>query len=51
VASVADEALDALESVERLALPDVPIPYSRPLEQEVIPNTDDIEQAVKRTQK
>jgi len=50
VASVADEALGALDSVERLALPDVPIPYSRPLENEVVPDAEDIEAAVKRTQ-
>ena len=50
VASVADEALGALESVERVALPDVPIPYARPLENEVIPDAGDIENAVKRTQ-
>jgi len=50
VASVADEALGALESVERVALPDVPIPYARPLENEVIPDAGDIEAAVKRTQ-
>jgi pyruvate/2-oxoglutarate/acetoin dehydrogenase E1 component len=50
VASVADQALPALDSVERLALPDVPIPYSRPLEQEVVPDAADIEAAVERTQ-
>jgi len=46
VASVADEALDDLDAVERVALPDVPIPYARPMEDEVIPDTDDIETAV-----
>nr|WP_281381224.1 transketolase C-terminal domain-containing protein [Halobellus ruber] len=50
VASVADEALGALEAVERVAIPDVPIPYSRPLENEVVPDVSDIEAAVKRTQ-
>jgi pyruvate dehydrogenase E1 component beta subunit len=50
VASVADEALGALESVERVAIPDVPIPYARPMENEVVPDADDIEAAVKRTQ-
>ncbi len=49
VASVADEALGDLESVERVAVPDVPIPYSRPMENEVIPDADDIENAVART--
>ncbi|MFB6236596.1 MAG: alpha-ketoacid dehydrogenase subunit beta [Halopenitus sp.] len=46
VASVADEDLAALEAVERVALPDVPIPYSRPMENEVVPDTEDIERAV-----
>ncbi|QCC47649.1 alpha-ketoacid dehydrogenase subunit beta [Halobellus limi] len=50
VASVADEALAALDSVERVALPDVPIPYSRPMENEVVPDVDDIAAAVRRTQ-
>jgi len=50
VASVADESLAALDAVERVALPDVPIPYSRPLEQEVVPDAEDIAAAVKRTQ-
>ena len=50
VASVADESLAALDSVERVALPDVPIPYSRPMEQEVVPDADDIAAAVERTQ-
>jgi len=50
VASVADEALGALDAVERVAIPDVPIPYSRPLENEVVPDADDIEAAVTRTQ-
>jgi len=50
VASVADEALGALDSVERVALPDVPIPYARPLENEVVPDADDIAAAVERTQ-
>ena len=50
VASVADEALGALDAVERVALPDVPIPYARPMENEVIPDAADIEAAVERTQ-
>ncbi|WP_144905604.1 alpha-ketoacid dehydrogenase subunit beta [Halobellus captivus] len=49
-ARVAEEALDALERVERVAVPDVPIPYSRPLEKEVIPGTEDIVNAATRTQ-
>jgi pyruvate dehydrogenase E1 component beta subunit len=50
VASVADEALGALDAAERVAVPDVPIPYSRPLENEVVPDIGDIEAAVERTQ-
>ncbi|MGB9933924.1 alpha-ketoacid dehydrogenase subunit beta [Haloarcula amylolytica] len=50
IASVADESLAALDAVERVALPDVPIPYSRPLEQEVVPDAEDIAAAVERTQ-
>ncbi|MFB6101361.1 MAG: alpha-ketoacid dehydrogenase subunit beta [Haloplanus sp.] len=50
VSTVADESLDALEAVERVALPDVPIPYARPLETEVVPGATDIEAAVRRTQ-
>ncbi|WP_066172674.1 alpha-ketoacid dehydrogenase subunit beta [Bacillus marinisedimentorum] len=42
-ALVAEEALYELEApVKRLAIPDVPIPYSRPLEQYVLPNADKI---------
>jgi len=47
VASVADEAIDALSAVERVALPDVPIPYARSLETEVVPGATDIEAAVR----
>ncbi|WP_440989511.1 alpha-ketoacid dehydrogenase subunit beta [Haloarchaeobius baliensis] len=47
VARVADEALDDLDAVERVATADVPIPYSRPLENEVLPGTADIEAAVR----
>jgi pyruvate dehydrogenase E1 component beta subunit len=50
VSSVADEALDALEAVERVAMPDVPIPYARELETEVMPATADIEAAVRTVQ-
>ena len=47
IASVAEDALADLEAVERLAHPDVPIPYARPLENETIPDTDDITDAVR----
>ncbi|MFC7228993.1 alpha-ketoacid dehydrogenase subunit beta [Salinirubellus salinus] len=50
VARVAEEALGDLEAVQRVAVPDVPIPYSRPLEDEVIPGVEDIEAAVRATQ-
>ena len=35
--------------VKRLAVPDVPIPYSRPLEQFVIPQVQHLVQAVRDT--
>lgn len=42
-AIAAEEGLYDLEApVRRLAVPDVPIPYSRPLEQFVLPNADKI---------
>lgn len=47
VARVADRDLDALDAVERVAVPDVPIPYARPMENEVIPDADDIEARVR----
>jgi len=50
VSRVAEHALGDLEAVERVAVPDVPIPYARPLENEVVPGTEDIETAVQRTQ-
>jgi pyruvate dehydrogenase E1 component beta subunit len=50
VSSVADEALDALEAVERVAMPDVPIPYARELETEVMPDAADVEAAVRNVQ-
>ena len=43
VAIVAEDALDYLDAPpKRLAVPDVPIPYSRPMEQHVIPTIDRI---------
>ncbi len=47
VARVADRDLGALEAVERVAVPDVPIPYARPMENEVIPDADDVEARVR----
>jgi pyruvate dehydrogenase E1 component beta subunit len=49
VARVAERAPDALEAVERLAVPDVPIPYSRPMENEVIPGAEDVAEVVRST--
>lgn len=47
-ATVAERALDHLDApVRRLAVPDTPIPYSRPLEQFVIPSTDRIVETVR----
>ncbi|MFB6155793.1 MAG: alpha-ketoacid dehydrogenase subunit beta [Haloferacaceae archaeon] len=46
-ARVAESALDDLTAVERVAMPDVPIPYARPLEQEVNPGAEDIGEAVR----
>ncbi|HBY99132.1 MAG TPA: alpha-ketoacid dehydrogenase subunit beta [Chloroflexi bacterium] len=47
-AIAAEQALEYLDTpVRRLAEPDVPIPYSRPLEQFVIPNSRTIVQTVK----
>lgn len=47
-AIVAEEALYDLDApIKRLAIPDVPIPYSRVLEDYVVPNADDIYQQVK----
>ncbi|MFC6716135.1 alpha-ketoacid dehydrogenase subunit beta [Natrialbaceae archaeon GCM10025810] len=48
VARVAEERLADLEAVERVAVPDVPLPYARPLEDEVIPGTEDVEAAIER---
>lgn len=47
-AVVAEEALYDLDApIKRLAIPDVPIPYSRPMEDYVIPNADAIYNHVK----
>ena len=49
-ARVTEAALDDLEAVERVAHPDVPIPYARPMEVETIPGVDDISEAVRTVQ-
>jgi pyruvate dehydrogenase E1 component beta subunit len=51
IAALIAENLDSVAlkaPVKRLAVPDVPIPYSRPLEQFVIPQVDAIVKAVQR---
>ncbi|WP_029421405.1 alpha-ketoacid dehydrogenase subunit beta [Alicyclobacillus macrosporangiidus] len=48
-AVVAEEALYDLDApIRRLAVPDVPIPYSRPLEQFVLPNAGKVYEAAKQ---
>lgn len=48
ITTVVEEALDYLDAPpKRLAVPDVPIPYSRPLEQHVIPSVDRIAAAAR----
>ncbi|ELY60187.1 transketolase [Natronococcus amylolyticus DSM 10524] len=47
IAGVAEGGLEELEAVERVAVPDVPLPYARPMENEVIPDSEDIERAVR----
>jgi acetoin:2,6-dichlorophenolindophenol oxidoreductase subunit beta len=50
ICAIVAERLDTLKmkaSVRRLAVPDVPIPYSRPLERHVIPQVDGIVAAVR----
>jgi acetoin:2,6-dichlorophenolindophenol oxidoreductase subunit beta len=50
ICAIVAERLDAIDMrapVRRLAVPDVPIPYSRPLERHVIPQVDHIASAVR----
>jgi pyruvate/2-oxoglutarate/acetoin dehydrogenase E1 component len=50
ICAIVAERLDTLNMkapVKRLAVPDVPIPYSRPLERHVIPQVDHITSAVR----
>lgn len=48
IATVAEGALDYLDTPpRRIAVPDVPIPYSRPLEQFTLPNADKIAAAAR----
>ena len=50
VARATEGALEGLESIQRVTTPDVPIPYARPLENEVLPDASDIETAVRSVQ-
>ncbi len=48
-AIAAEEALDYLDApIKRLAVPNVPIPYSRPMEKFVIPGVDSIVEAARK---
>ncbi|MCO8243163.1 alpha-ketoacid dehydrogenase subunit beta [Haladaptatus sp. AB643] len=47
IARAAEGGLSDLDAVERVTMPDVPIPYARPLEQEVNPGTEDIADAIR----
>jgi len=48
IASVAERVFDKLKAPpKRVAYPDVPIPYSRPLERHVLPSPDKVVSAVK----
>ena len=48
IATVAESALDYLDApARRIAEPDVPIPYSRPMEQFVLPNAEKIAAAAR----
>lgn len=47
IARATEGALDDLSAVRRVTMPDAPIPYARPLEQEVNPGTEDIVEAVR----
>jgi pyruvate dehydrogenase E1 component beta subunit len=49
-AQVMERAFDALKaSVQRVANPNLPVPYSRPLERAVLPSKEKIEEAILRT--
>ncbi|MFC7046869.1 alpha-ketoacid dehydrogenase subunit beta [Halobacteriaceae archaeon GCM10025711] len=50
IVAQAFECAASLEDVRRVAMPDVPIPYARPLEQAVNPDADDIVEAIEDVQ-
>jgi len=45
---VEDDPAHLKAAPQRLAVPDVPIPYSRPMEQFVLPNAETIAEAVRK---
>jgi len=50
VSQINEEAFWRLDApIERVGVPDVPIPFSPPLEQEVIPNSDDVVESIRAT--
>ena len=48
VARIAERAMDYLEGIERVACPDIPAPFSPPLQKAYIPGREKIVEAVKR---
>ena len=50
IATAAEDALADLTAVRRVAMADVPIPYARSMENEAIPDVEDIVDAVRTTQ-
>jgi len=48
VARVSERAMDYLEGIERVACPDVPAPFSPPLQKAYMPGRDTIAKAVKK---
>ena len=48
IARATEGALNDLSAVRRVTMPDVPIPYARPLEQEVNPSVEDITAAIQK---
>jgi pyruvate dehydrogenase E1 component beta subunit len=49
LSEISDRCFDDLDGpIQRVASPDVPMPYSRPLERALIPTSDDVVEAVRR---
>lgn len=47
IARATEGALDDLSAIRRVTMPDAPIPYARPLEEEVNPSAEDISEAIR----